>query len=143
MGELELSAFAALKEVAVRVRALGDFPDEQVSVGLMAAAFSPKLPGPLADPSAEAGAMSGFAAAVIARSRRRGDQIPVAQLALAVPGTYLELCASGRGPALAVLAGRGAPGGLGCSPGLARCPVRPSRSALLAARLGGTAAGGG
>jgi uncharacterized protein (TIGR02391 family) len=55
MGEFELAAFAALKEVEVRVRALGGFPDEQVGVGLMAAAFSPKGPGPLADPSAEAG----------------------------------------------------------------------------------------
>lgn len=55
MGEFELAAFAAHKEVEVRVRALGGFPDEQVGVGLMAAAFSPNGPGPLADPSAEAG----------------------------------------------------------------------------------------
>ncbi len=55
MGEFELAAFAALKEVEVRVRALGGFSDEQVGVGLMAAAFSPNRPGPLADTNAEAG----------------------------------------------------------------------------------------
>lgn len=55
MGEFELAAFAAFKEVEVRVRHLGDFSDEQVGVGLMAAAFNPKAPGPLADRNSERG----------------------------------------------------------------------------------------
>lgn len=55
MGEFELAAFAALKEVEVRVRRMSDFSDEQVGVSLMAAAFNPKGPGPLADRNAEGG----------------------------------------------------------------------------------------
>ncbi|GAB3261642.1 TIGR02391 family protein [Arthrobacter pigmenti] len=55
MGEFELAAFAALKEVEVRVRPLGGFSDELVGVGLMAAAFTPRGPGALTDKNAEAG----------------------------------------------------------------------------------------
>lgn len=55
MGEFELAAFAALKEVEVRVRTLGGFSDEHVGVALMGSAFSPKAPGPLADTNAEGG----------------------------------------------------------------------------------------
>jgi uncharacterized protein (TIGR02391 family) len=55
MGEFELAAFAAMRQVEIRVRHLGKYGDEQIGVGLMAAAFSPKGPGPLADPAAELG----------------------------------------------------------------------------------------
>ena len=55
LGEFELAAFAALREVEIRVRALGGFGDELLGVALMASAFNPKTPGPLVDPSAEAG----------------------------------------------------------------------------------------
>jgi uncharacterized protein (TIGR02391 family) len=55
LGEFELAAFAALREVEIRVRALGGFGDELLGVALMANAFSPKGPGPLADPQAEPG----------------------------------------------------------------------------------------
>ncbi|GAB2582961.1 TIGR02391 family protein [Microlunatus antarcticus] len=54
MGEQELAAFAALREVEIRVRALSNFPDDLVGVSLMAAAFKPKT-GPLAEPQAEGG----------------------------------------------------------------------------------------
>lgn len=54
LGEFELAAFASLKEVEVRVRVLGGFPNDLIGVPLMAAAFSPKG-GPLADPAAEGG----------------------------------------------------------------------------------------
>jgi uncharacterized protein (TIGR02391 family) len=52
LGEYELAAFAALKEVEVRVREIGGYDDELVGVQLMRTAFSPeetKL-GKLADP---------------------------------------------------------------------------------------------
>jgi len=55
MGEFELAAFAALKEVEVRVRQLGGFSDDLIGVPLMAAAFSPKGPGPLVDTNADGG----------------------------------------------------------------------------------------
>ncbi len=55
LGEFELAAFAALREVEIRVRALGSFGDELIGVALMANAFNPKGPGPLADPQAESG----------------------------------------------------------------------------------------
>jgi uncharacterized protein (TIGR02391 family) len=55
LGEFELAAFAALREVEIRVRALSGLGDEVIGVALMAAAFSPKVPGPLADSTAEAG----------------------------------------------------------------------------------------
>jgi uncharacterized protein (TIGR02391 family) len=55
MGEFELAAIAALKEVEIRVRAVGGFSNDLIGVPLMAAAFSPKGHGPLADPDAEGG----------------------------------------------------------------------------------------
>lgn len=55
MGEFELAAFAALREVEIRVRRLAALPQDTVGVALMAAAFSLKGPGTLADPAAEAG----------------------------------------------------------------------------------------
>lgn len=54
MGEFELAAFAALREVEIRVRRLGNFSDEKIGVALMAAAFNPQA-GPLTDPEAEGG----------------------------------------------------------------------------------------
>jgi uncharacterized protein (TIGR02391 family) len=54
MGEFELAAFAALREVEIRVRTLGNFSDEKLGVALMAAAFNPQS-GPLTDPEAEGG----------------------------------------------------------------------------------------
>jgi uncharacterized protein (TIGR02391 family) len=53
MGEFELAAFAALKEVEVRVRTLGGFGSDSIGVPLMTAAFSSKRP--LRDVSAEGG----------------------------------------------------------------------------------------
>ncbi len=38
-----------------------------------------------------AGAMTGLSAAVIVRSRRHGNRVPAARLAVAVPGAYLGL----------------------------------------------------
>lgn len=55
LGEFELAAFAALREVEIRVRDLAGMSADSIGVGLMAAAFSPKTPGPLADPAAEGG----------------------------------------------------------------------------------------
>ncbi len=54
MGEFELAAFAALREVEIRVRTLCNFSDEKIGVALMAAAFNPQS-GPLTDPGAEGG----------------------------------------------------------------------------------------
>jgi uncharacterized protein (TIGR02391 family) len=55
LGEFELATFAALRAVEIRVRQLGAFPNDQIGVSLMAAAFNPKDPGPLVDPNAERG----------------------------------------------------------------------------------------
>ena len=55
MGEFELATFAAMRQVEIRVRELGDFGAEQIGVNLMTAAFSPKVPGPLTDTAAEPG----------------------------------------------------------------------------------------
>jgi uncharacterized protein (TIGR02391 family) len=54
MGEFELAAFAALREVEIRVRELGGFSQDKFGVALMAAAFHPQS-GSLADPDAESG----------------------------------------------------------------------------------------
>ena len=54
MGEFELAAFAALREVEIRVRKLANYSDERIGVPLMAAAFNPQT-GPLTDPEAEGG----------------------------------------------------------------------------------------
>lgn len=55
MGEFELAGFAALREVEIRVRALGGFSDDLIGVALMAAAFKPDPAGPLADTTSEKG----------------------------------------------------------------------------------------
>jgi uncharacterized protein (TIGR02391 family) len=55
MGEFELAAFAAMRQVEICVRSLGGFGEDQIGVSLMAAAFSPKTPGPLVDKAAELG----------------------------------------------------------------------------------------
>lgn len=51
LGEYELAAFAAMREVEIRVRQLGQFPDDLVGGPLMRAAFSARedVPGPLTD----------------------------------------------------------------------------------------------
>ena len=48
LGEYELAALAAFREVEIRVRALGSFGDEIYGVDLMRKAFGPN--GPLSDP---------------------------------------------------------------------------------------------
>lgn len=48
LGEYELAALAAFREVEIRVRALGGFGDEVYGVDLMRKAFGPN--GPLSDP---------------------------------------------------------------------------------------------
>jgi uncharacterized protein (TIGR02391 family) len=55
MGQFELAAFAALREVEIRVRDLGGFENDMIGVPLMTAAFNPGAPGPLADVAAEKG----------------------------------------------------------------------------------------
>lgn len=55
MGQFELAAFAALREVEIRVRELGGFSNDMIGVQLMAAAFNPGSPGPLVDTKAEKG----------------------------------------------------------------------------------------
>jgi uncharacterized protein (TIGR02391 family) len=56
LGEYELATFAAMKAVEVRVRELGGFPDDQIGVPLMAAAFRVKdPPGPLTRTDLEGG----------------------------------------------------------------------------------------
>lgn len=51
LGEYELAAFAAMREVEIRVRQLGQFPDDLVGGPLMRAAFSARedAPGHLTD----------------------------------------------------------------------------------------------
>jgi uncharacterized protein (TIGR02391 family) len=53
LGEFELAAFAAMKEVEIRVRELGAYPDSEIGVRLMLAAFHEM--GPLTDPSLDQG----------------------------------------------------------------------------------------
>lgn len=55
MGEFELAAFAAMREVEIRVRELGGYGNDMIGVALMTAAFHPKTPGPLVDERAESG----------------------------------------------------------------------------------------
>lgn len=56
LGEFEFAAFAAMKEVEIRVRELGGYPDSEVGVRLMQAAFSDD--GPLTDPNLDSGEQS-------------------------------------------------------------------------------------
>ncbi len=44
--------------------------------------------------TAAAGVMTCFTAAVVVLSRRRGDRVPVAWLAVAIPAVFLGLCAA-------------------------------------------------
>lgn len=55
LGEFEQAVFIATKEVEVRVRQLAGAPDSAIGVSLMTQAFSPSVPGPLADVSADKG----------------------------------------------------------------------------------------
>jgi uncharacterized protein (TIGR02391 family) len=55
LGEFELAAFAALREVEIHVRSMGGFANDQVGVSLMALAFKVQPPGPLTDTTAEGG----------------------------------------------------------------------------------------
>ena len=55
LGEYEQAVFIATKEVEVRVRDLGGFSNSLLGTDLMAKAFSPKGPGPLADATADPG----------------------------------------------------------------------------------------
>ncbi len=54
MGDYETAAFKAMKEVEVRVRAIGGYSDEKIGVPLMRAAFDPNN-GPLTDAAHERG----------------------------------------------------------------------------------------
>ncbi|RIK11463.1 MAG: TIGR02391 family protein [Acidobacteria bacterium] len=54
VGECELAAFAAIREVEIRVRELGGFDDSFIGVPLMRAAFNP-TGGPLRDPDLDSG----------------------------------------------------------------------------------------
>lgn len=54
LGEFELAAFAAMREVEIRVRELADAPDSLIGVALMQQAFKPEG-GPLCDAAAEGG----------------------------------------------------------------------------------------
>jgi len=52
LGEYELAAFSAMRDVEIRVRELGQFDDETLGVNLMRTAFRASPPtGPLADPA--------------------------------------------------------------------------------------------
>ncbi len=53
LAEFELAAFAAMKEVEIRVRELGGYPESEIGVRLMQAAFGDT--GPLTDPALESG----------------------------------------------------------------------------------------
>lgn len=59
LGEYELAAFAAMKQVEVRVRELGGFADADIGRNLMRAAFKPGE-GPLRNPAAESGEQQGM-----------------------------------------------------------------------------------
>lgn len=54
LREYELAVFAAMREVEIRVRELGGYPNSLVGVPLMQAAFGPK-DGPLTDREADGG----------------------------------------------------------------------------------------
>jgi uncharacterized protein (TIGR02391 family) len=58
LGESETAVFVAMKEVEIRVRELGRFPDSLIGVKLMQEAFKPDS-GPLADPQLERGEQVG------------------------------------------------------------------------------------
>jgi uncharacterized protein (TIGR02391 family) len=55
LGQFELAAFAAMRQVEIRVRELGNYSESQIGVALMTAAFNPKGPGPLVDVEADPG----------------------------------------------------------------------------------------
>ena len=55
LGEYELGALAAMREVEIRVRELAEAKPGDIGVALMKQAFSPKEPGPLTDSNAEKG----------------------------------------------------------------------------------------
>lgn len=59
LGDYELAAFAAMRQVEVRVRELGDFDDADIGRNLMRAAFKPG-DGPLHDAMAEGGEQQGL-----------------------------------------------------------------------------------
>lgn len=59
LGEYELAAFAAMKQVEVRVRELGGFADADIGRNLMRAALKPGE-GPLCDLAAEGGEQQGM-----------------------------------------------------------------------------------
>lgn len=59
LGEYELAAFAAMKQVEVRVRELGGFADADIGRSLMRAAFKPGE-GPLHDPDTDVGEQQGL-----------------------------------------------------------------------------------
>ena len=54
IGDYELEAFVSLRQVEIRVRSLGGYPDDLLGMKLMERAFSPGA-GPLCDPSADPG----------------------------------------------------------------------------------------
>jgi uncharacterized protein (TIGR02391 family) len=66
LGEPEMAVFAAMKEVEVRVRDLGGYPDDLIGVPLMQEAFKPenrkagKPGGPLANPRLDGGEQLGW-----------------------------------------------------------------------------------
>jgi uncharacterized protein (TIGR02391 family) len=59
MGEYELAAFAAMREVEIRVRELAKADNSVIGVKLMRSAFRPES-GPLADPDLDAGEQVGM-----------------------------------------------------------------------------------
>ena len=59
LGDPELAAFAAMRQVEVRVREIGNFDAGDIGVHLMRAAFRP-IDGPLRDPDAEGGERQGL-----------------------------------------------------------------------------------
>jgi uncharacterized protein (TIGR02391 family) len=59
LGEYELAAFAAMRSVEIRVRALGSFSDADIGTPMMRNAFHAQT-GPLRDPSAEGGERQGL-----------------------------------------------------------------------------------
>lgn len=61
MGEYELAAFAAMREVEIRVRQLGGFSNSDIGVQLMRRAFNPTS-GPLTDPQLDGGEQDAMSA---------------------------------------------------------------------------------
>ena len=59
MGEFELAAFAAMREVEIRVRALADADESLIGVRLMRDSFNPET-GRLADPALDSGERVGL-----------------------------------------------------------------------------------